>query len=120
MNDLLLVGLKKPIGYLPLDTLSDMNVDLQQLRNNLVAKGLIVLELGEHECDIGSGAFICYDEVALKSLISDHSQILIKEMWPTDPYEFILTCFTKWAEPFTDLDKLIIDAYGNHENRTVV
>ncbi len=91
LNDLDLVGDKKPVGYLPLSTLVDIcDVDPESKKAELEAKGLIVLQL-EHpeETNIVGGALYAYSHEALSRVLQTNRQILENNDWPVEPDEFV-------------------------------
>lgn len=112
LNDLRLVGVTKPLGYLPISTLRDVcGVELQEMREELEAKGLVVMELTEQETNVGSGALYTYDRDALSRVLESDRLILEKNGWPTEPDEFIrhLKFFAK--DP--DLYKLVMQVFAD-------
>jgi hypothetical protein len=111
-NDLIRVGPRKPVGYMPLKELDD----LDGVRKDLESRGLSVVVMDDRECNIESGAMVAYDRDALGSLLKSHRSILAKSQWPDDPDSFIRHHMIHNAPFRTKLYDLVADAYGDFEN----
>lgn len=117
LNDLYQVGPQKPLGYLPLDTLTDVcKVNPEKLEQELQSKGLKTIQLDENESRIAhKGALFAYDENALQQLLDKHCDILEKSGWPNTAEAFIRNLKIR-VEAKTDLFDLIADAFGDKKN----
>ena len=63
------VGPNKPVGYLPLYTLTDVaQLAPESIAADAIARGLAAVRFGPEECCIQSGALYIYDRVALSTL----------------------------------------------------
>ena len=90
LNDLRLVDKEKPLGYLPISTLREIcGMEPQKMREELEAKGLVVVEFTQEEIGVGSGALYAYDRDALHRVLESGRSTLEKNRWPTEPNEFV-------------------------------
>jgi hypothetical protein len=116
LQDLRGVGPSKPLGYLPLDSITyDCAMRVQDLKKELEDSGLKVLELRAPDTEIESGALYAYDDQALRDLLMRNRDILAAENWPTEPEAFILKLKT-WIDTKTPLYDIIADAFGDTTN----
>jgi hypothetical protein len=111
-NDLLTVGPRKPLGYMPLDELEDPVGLVPELQS----RGLVVMVLGPSECSVKGGAMVAYDVQALGQLLKSRSGVLTKNRWPSDPDVFARYHMSHNAPFRTDLYDLIADAYADFLN----
>jgi len=121
LKDLYQVGPEKPLGYLPLDTLTDVcHVNPDELAQELRQKGLKTIKLNVEESRIAyHGALFAYDENALQQLLDDHRDILEKAGWPSDSEAFVdLLRIRVSNDDNAPLFNLIADAFGDKKNRT--
>lgn len=85
LSDLYDVGSSKSLGYLPLDTLTEVcNISIQDIINYSDTKNLGYLVYTQEESGIGSGAIFVYDEIMLLDILQTNREILIKAKIPTD------------------------------------
>lgn len=91
LNDLELVGDKKPVGYLPLSTLVEIcGVDPESKKAELEAKGLVVHQFNyPEETTVVGGALYTYSHEALSRILQSNRQILEQNGWPVEPDEFV-------------------------------
>ena len=116
LDNLLKVGPNKPVGYLPLSTLENMKINVQELQHELEDRGITTIILNPDESNVGSGALYAYDKESLRQLLQKNELILKKSNWPTDPDSFILYLKNNaWAK--TNLFNVIADAFGDYKNR---
>ena len=117
LNDLRGVGESKLVGYLPKSTLVDIcGVTVEEMKTELGARGLVVVDLDESESSINSGAIYVYEPTALAKLLQSNKHILEKNGWPTEPDAFVrhLKVYAKDK----DLFGLVADAFGD-KNRDI-
>ena len=99
MKDIWDVGKDKPVGFLPLSTVTDIcGLDVDKVRDDSLEKGLETFVVSEEESHTASGALYAYDKEAVISLLKDHFSLLEKNGWPTTPDEFVMTVASKFAE----------------------
>ena len=116
LNDLRKVGPEKPIGYLPLSTLTEIcHVDPKVMEEELKKQGLKILILTGEETRVVSGALYVYSEESLSQFLKEREAILKKAGWPITPDSFIRH-LKFYADRKTDLFDLIADAFGDKTN----
>jgi hypothetical protein len=85
LSDLYEVGISKSLGYLPLDTLTDVcNTDIQDIIKHSHRKNLGCLTYTQEESGIGSGSIFLYDEDMLMNILQTNKKVLIKAKVPID------------------------------------
>lgn len=112
MNDLERVGVRKPLGYLPLDEVEDP----RGLMERLESRGLTVVVLGEGDCHVRSGAMLAYERLTLSTLLASRRDVLEHYGWPSDPDLFARHQMTHSAPYRSALYDLVADAYGDYTN----
>lgn len=105
MNDLMAVGTDKLVGYLPLKTLDVYRQDPEQVREELMRRGLTVA--------VHRGHLYAYDRPALATLLQANESIVRSARWPTDPDAFVKNLNRKLAPLGSPLFRLIADAFGD-------
>ncbi len=116
LGDLRRVGPTKPVGYLPISTITDIcKFDPAAIEAELNARGLKTLVLGREECRVPAGALYAYDETALGSFLRERESVLRAASWPTEPEAFVrhLKALAPWR---TELFDLVADAFGDKKN----
>ncbi len=118
LRDIKEVGSNKPLGYLPLDTITDLcKEDPEKLAQEAEAKGLRTLIVMDREiCEIYSGALYVWDEDALKQLLLKNEDVLKLADWPKEPEAFVRKSMIVTADGWTLLFDLIADAYADYTN----
>ncbi|MBI2640202.1 MAG: hypothetical protein HYW90_04945 [Candidatus Sungbacteria bacterium] len=108
------LGSHKPMGYLPIDSLSlYFHSSVEQEIERARQKGFRYLILSSKECDIGyEGALFIYDASSLEQLLEKNKEILVKSRWPTDPEAFVRKVASEFAGEGTKLRKVIDQAFG--------
>lgn len=108
------LGPHKPLGYLPIDTLSSyFHSDVQHEIERARQKGFKYLVLSPKETDIGhEGALFIYDESSLKQLLEEHRETLVKGHWPTDPEAFTRKVASVFVHDGTPLREVVDRAFG--------
>src|ERR1700739_4609830 len=85
------VGLRKPIGYLPLNTITNfLEVSADTLADDARSRGLATVTLTRDKCCINSGALYVYDYDSLAKLLLAFAETLSGCGLSTDPDEFVL------------------------------
>lgn len=110
------VGPNKPVGYLPLYTLTAVaQLAPESIAADAVARGLAAVRFGPEECCIQSGAIYIYDRVALSMLLRRHADTLAAEGVPSDPDHFVAHIAATWLEPSQAVYPIIAAAFGDVE-----
>lgn len=113
MADLERVGSRKPLGYLPRNTITELcGRSLAEVKAWASRAGLYCLDLGPDECFIGSGALYVWDDDALLGLLAANADLLIRTGWPTYSVEFIGKVAREDAS-HPALEELIGRAFGD-------
>ena len=108
------LGPHKPMGYLPIDTLSsyfhsNVTEEIERARQ----KGFKYLILSPNETHIGTeGALFIYDEQPLRQLLDENWEVLLKCRWPIDPEAFVRKTASVFAREGTQLRKVVDKAFG--------
>ncbi len=114
LNDLRKVGPSKPLGYLPISTITELcGVTVEDMIQEAEQKGLSTRIIYGN---VYSGALYVWDETALNSHLAKHSNILGEAGWPMETVPFIEMTDRVTAPSKTPLFDLIADAYGDSRN----
>lgn len=89
MNDLLLVGSRKPLGYLPISTLQMCRQDINSLVENARMRNLRAEVWGTDMCAIGSGAVFVWDAERVEQFIELNADLLAAVGWPDDHHMLV-------------------------------
>jgi hypothetical protein len=117
LNDLLDVGPKKPLGYLPLSTIrGHCKVNPEDIAQYLQQKGMEVRLWHESFCRVSSGALYAYDAKALQDLLDKNAPILTEAKWPTAAEQFVNHVATELAPSYTPLFDVVADAFADQNN----
>lgn len=101
LNDLYLVGVKKSLGYLPLDTIENIcSVRVETVINYAKTNNLKSILYKQGECDIGSGALYLFHEQMLIDVIRQHENVLRDAGVPTDSCENYVAFISNNNVPF--------------------
>jgi hypothetical protein len=111
LDDLRNVGPNKPIGYLPISTIKNQGVDIDQLVSELGIKNL--------ETVIVKDFLYVFHRESLTQLLAVNQNILIENNWPVDVEGFIENITHIRAESGTPLFKLIAHAFADYTNRGI-
>lgn len=115
LNHLYEVWENKPVGYLPIQTLTNIcQVSIDEISKKLEAKWLTVLQLDQKESNVRSWALYAYHHDALRKLLLSKKGILITNKWPLDPDQFVRKLHIHATQQ--DLFNLIADAFGDKTN----
>ncbi len=88
LNDLLLVGPAKPMGYLPLSKLKKLRF-LRAAIQDCEIKGFRYKKYLPGECFALNGALYVWDESSLQKLLKKHRRLLKKNNIPVIANEFV-------------------------------
>lgn len=117
LDDVLLVGTGKLVGYKLLNDLKDLcKIDPAVLQAQLEQKNLKTLIVTGDDCAMRGGALYAWDESGLATFLESHKATLEKCSWPTEPEAFIRKLALDWAPPKTQLFDIIADAFGDKDN----
>ncbi len=93
------VGLRKPIGYLPLNTITNvLEISADTLADDARSRGLAAVTLTPDRCCINSGALYVYDYDALAELLLAFAETLSGCGLSTNPDEFVLQIAANWLD----------------------
>lgn len=116
LDDLLMVGPEKPMGYLVEEAINSCDVSVDDLKRRLEEKGLVV-KIYKRVRTIAKGPVIfVYDKAALERLLKDNEDILKAAGWPVTAEEFVDKVGNKEAKFGTALYNLIAKAFGSKED----
>ena len=112
LKDLRDVGSQKPMGYLPLSTITELcNTTWEALAAEAHAKGLQAMDFHRDP-----PALSVWDEKALQRLLDSKRDVLTQAGWPTSAREFAEHVFIEDVPEQTPLYDLIADSYGDYRN----
>ncbi len=107
------VGPEKPIGYLPLYTITDfLGLDSDELVGRFAKRGLTTVRFDAEHCVIKSGAVYIYDRDALAALLMSVSDVLETFSWPTDPDGFVRAVADEWLTPGYPILRVVQKGFG--------
>jgi hypothetical protein len=110
------VGPAKPIGYLPLYTITDFaQLSPEAIAADAKARGLAVAQFGPDMCCIKSGAFYVYDSKALASLLQAQADAVSNAGLPLDPDRFVAHIAAMWYAADHPAYPIIASAFGEVE-----
>jgi hypothetical protein len=119
LSQLTQVGPAKPVGYLPLYTITDLlQMNPHVLADEASASGRSVALFGPDQCCIKSGALYVFDRQSLQTLMQSSTSLLLANGWPLEPDEFVARIACEWIDQSHPLAPLIKRAFG--ENQIVV
>lgn len=92
------VGLDKPLGYLPLDTLVLLlGLDPEMVADEHRRRGHEAWVVPK--CGVGSGALYVYDPVALDTYLGAHVETLMHAGWPSNHRAFVARVMNDMVDP---------------------
>ncbi len=113
LHDLMQVGPRKPIGYLPLYTVKELlRRDPEDIASEALALGLTATQFGPDRCCIKTGALYVYHREALAELLRAKANVLAANGLPTDPNHFVALIASVWFEPDHPIYPIIVAAFG--------
>jgi hypothetical protein len=108
------VGKTKAVGYLPLQTISNvLRESIDELVARFSRRGLDVKIFGERETCIKSGAMFVYHPGMVKQLVETHKAALLQKHWALAPDEVISEISREWFEPSDPIMPFIRDLYND-------
>lgn len=118
LKDILGVGFKKPMGYLPISYLKKYSLSsVEMVIIALKTKGIMYKRYTERQCRIGSGAVYAYHNEALQQLLDKNESVLKTYNWPTAADSFVEKVATEEdVRGIPPLFDLIVDAFGDKRN----
>jgi hypothetical protein len=118
-TDLLYVGTKKPMGYLPLSSIEFYGGQgaLTQLIHWVYDNKYDCRTWNEQFCNVASGALFVWDELMLGEVLDKYKDILIEAEIPIEPEAFVkyIVKHTVWSE--VNLPVYIIIGYAFSDKR---
>lgn len=113
LGDIRNVGPAKPVGYLPIEEITDYSKSgVQTLISESKTRGLETRIFTDHVWPGYRGSLWVYDRIALQALLNKDREILVQAGWPTEADEFVAHLYVQ--EPIgTPLYKLIARAFGD-------
>lgn len=116
-DDIERVGVDKPLAYLPIDTIRNINgQDPLEVMKQAKKNGYYAKIFSEKKSGIHSGALFVADLNSLRKLLEKNVDLLKIYRWPTDPVDFIKVILKEVAPEKCQLFDLVADAYGDHNN----
>lgn len=113
LNNIRNIGPKKPVGYLPLETITDYcGQDLDQFVAECRARGHETRIFRGSQWPGLTGSLYVYDRDSLQTLLDDSRAILEQEGWPFDADGFVANLYVEVPEG-TPIFKLIARAFGD-------
>ena len=114
INNLRRVGPLKPLGYLTLQAIDGMGIDLQEeihaaQKHGLHTKITEMPKLGE--------VLTVWDPTALKELLDKNAPVVQAAGWPQEPEPFVERVLTETVPSKTPLYDVIADAFANPDQR---
>lgn len=118
-SDLLYVGTKKPMGYLPLSSIEFYGGQgaLTQLIHWVFDNKYDCRSWGERFCNVLSGALFVWDELMLGEVLDKYKDILIKAEIPTEPEAFVKYTVKNTVYSEVNLPVYIIIGYAFGDKR---
>jgi hypothetical protein len=118
-TDLLYVGTKKPMGYLPLYTIEQYGGEgaLTQLIHWTKNNNYNCRCWDEQFCSILSGALYVWDELMLGEVLNKYKDILIESEIPIEPEEFVNYIVKNTVLSEVNLPVYIIIGYAYNDKR---
>jgi hypothetical protein len=108
------VGPRKPVGYLPLDTLRLFaKVRLADMVRDAARRGLEVAVFRPKQCCIKSGALYLYDRAALSALLDANADLLTASGISAEPKRFVAYIAANWLEPTHPACVVIAKAFAD-------
>jgi hypothetical protein len=116
LDDLRKVGKEKPLGYLPIDTITKIcNETIENIAKEAKIKGLSLKRFRREQTK--SGVLYVYDKKSLGELLQKNSSTLQEAGWPTDPSAFVWKVSSTTAPNKTKLFDVIADAFADYTNQ---
>lgn len=121
-DDIQRVGKDKPIGYLPLSVVKDLNhEDPAEIMKQAREKGFYteILQNDDPDSRISKDGWLFVADLdSLQNLLDKNADLLNEYGWSGDPIKFIkrITTNRGTAFPKTKLFDLIADAFGDFHN----
>ena len=118
-SDLLYVGTKKPMGYLPISTIEFYGGQgaLTQLIHWAFENKYDCRSWNEQFCSILSGALFVWDELMLGEVLNKYKDILIEAEIPIEPEAFVKYIVKHTIYSEVDLPVYIIIGYAFGDKR---
>lgn len=114
LESLTLVGPAKAVGYLPLQTVTQvLGLSVEDVIAQSTARGLRAISIGPQHCCIKSGALYVFDAGALEAILRVGSATLEQVNAPTDPEMFVRFIDHDWFVPDHPIMPIIRVAFAD-------
>lgn len=119
LESLTLVGPAKAVGYLPLQTVTQvLGLKVEDITAQAVNRGLRAIAIGPHHCCIKSGALYVFDEVALKAVLRVGAATLEQLKAPAEAEMFVRFIARDWFVAEHPLMPIIRAAFADNSMPT--
>ena len=110
------VGVSKPVGYLPLETIRKcIRATPRSVADAAKARGLATARFYAKDCRIYSGALYVYDRQALSELLRADAEAVSAAELPLDPEDFVKLIATVTFEQDHLAYPIIAAAFGDKD-----
>ena len=110
----LAVGRRKPVSYLPIETIETLiGLTIQGYVSLIEKSGNKAVVLGAGDCCINSGAVYAYSCKELNDILSRNQAVLTDHQWPTTPADFIARMAAAWLDGDNPVIPVIRQAFGD-------
>jgi hypothetical protein len=91
LDDIQNVGITKLLGYLPLCTIIEEGVTVEQMIDEAESRGMKIFLFAQENCKVFSGALYVADIESLNIFLNQPKQrnILKRNKWPTDATAYV-------------------------------
>ncbi|RYE33326.1 MAG: hypothetical protein EOP23_09015 [Hyphomicrobiales bacterium] len=115
LESLALVGPEKAVGYLPLQTVTQvLGLKVEDVIAQAATRGLRAIAIGPHHCCIKSGALYVWDEVALEAVLRVGSATIEKVKAPAEPEMFVRFIARDWFVTEHPIMQIIRAAFADN------
>jgi hypothetical protein len=115
LQDHVFVGQKKPVSYLPIDTIEKvLGKSISQYQTLISRAGNRSRVFAADSCCIRSGAVYAFSEPDLDALLEQSSNMLLEYSWPRDSQGFIEKIAAVWFDDKHPVLAVIRKAFGEN------
>lgn len=114
MMDHINVGPRKPLSYLPLNTIENvLKMTLSEYRSLVQKAGNESVLLDTSCCCISSGAVYAFNEKYLNEVLAKNVELLTHLGWPLSSRDFIKRIATEWFDESHPIFPVIRESFGD-------